>query len=84
MSSNVCSVFVIVISPKCINAWEWVVDNLEGRNGGGGGEGGCKNCDWNELNEGGGGRRGCGGEIKLLNGGGDEAGDIPLLLLLLF
>ena len=88
MSSNPCScfgfvsVFIIVISPKCVDAWDWFADELEVSNGAGGGRGGCKNCGWNELNEGGGG--GCSGDIKLLNVGGDGGGDSPLLLLRCF
>ena len=87
MSSNTsscfgfASVFVIVISLKCIDGWDWIADDLRGSNDVGGGRGGCKNCDWNELNEGGGGGRGCGGGIELLNGGGDGGEDSPLLLL---
>ena len=54
-----------------INGWDWIADDLRGSNDVGGGRGGCKNCDWNELNEGGGGGGGCGGGIELLNGGGD-------------
>ena len=90
MSSDTCScfsfvyVFVIVISPKCVDGWDWFVDDLEGSNGGGEGVGDCKNCGWNELNEVGGGGGGCGSEIKLLNGCRDGGGDSPLLLLLLF
>ena len=90
MNSNICScfgfasVFVIVNSPKCVDDWDWFVDDLESSNSGGGGGGGCKNCGWNELDEGGSGAEGCGSGIKLLNDGGDGGGDSPLLLLLLF
>ena len=78
------SVFVIVISPKCVDSWDWFVDDLEGSNGGGRGGVGCKNCGLNELNEDEGAGGGCSGGMKLLNRGGDGAGGSPLLLLLLF
>ena len=104
MSSNTCSfsgfpfVFVIVISPKCVDGWLWVVDGLtlgiylgsadKGGEGSGGGDGG-KYCGcWNELNDNGGGSGEgyCGGGTKLLNVGGDGRGkgDPSLLLLNLF
>ena len=100
MSSSTCSfwgfifVFVSVISPKCVDGWVWVADDLSlglgSRSGdkgdeGSGGGGGKLKC-WNELNEGSGRGGNCGGRMKLLNDGGDggRRGNPPLLLLLSF
>ena len=100
MSSSTCSfwgfifVFVSVISPKCVDGWVWVADDLSlglgSRSGdkgdeGSGGGGGKLKC-WNELNEGSGRGGNCGGRMKLLNDGedGGRRGNPPLLLLLSF